>query len=238
MPVIRESSSRIVNDEKLPVQPIPPNSITSVIIFDVGGVLTPDIRKPMLRALLAERYSAHDLTAILEATKRPWQQFCCDSTFTETAFWQAMIAATGLDETVETLQGRLRAWIRIYPETVAVARCLHRLGYILGLLTNHARPWFEEVMNRFDLWSLFTPALTVTSFECGLMKPNTAIYEVLWNRIHTCYPSLQHDHCIVIDDKLPNIQAAERLGMTAIHFHAERMPVAYLEQQLRERQWQ
>lgn len=214
------------------MQHIPSNLMASVIIFDVGGVLTPDIRKPMLRTLLAERYPTHDLASILDATKRPWQQFCCDSTFTEVAFWQAIIAATGLDETVEALHGRLRTWIRIYPETVAVAQHLHRRGYILGLLTNHARPWFEEVMDRFELWSLFTPALIVTSFDCGLMKPDAAIYNVLWNRIHTCYPSLPQHRCIVIDDKLPNIQAADRLGMTAIHFHAERMPVAYLEQQL------
>src|SRR4051794_23114024 len=61
LPDIHRSSNRITHDEKLPVQHIPANLMASVIIFDVGGVLTPDIRKPMLRTLLAERYPTHDL---------------------------------------------------------------------------------------------------------------------------------------------------------------------------------
>jgi len=55
----------------------------------------------------------------------------------------------------------------------------------------------------------------VISAEEKLIKPDTALFEVVLDRYQ-----IQASQMVFIDDSLPNIKAAESLGMSGVHFKA------------------
>ena len=58
----------------------------------------------------------------------------------------------------------------------------------------------------------------VISYACHLAKPEKAIYEKL---IADC--SLDPAHTLFIDDTLPNVEAAMKMGINGFHMHEKGM---------------
>ncbi|NDB69062.1 MAG: HAD family phosphatase, partial [Methylocystaceae bacterium] len=56
-------------------------------------------------------------------------------------------------------------------------------------------------------------AVTIVSGEEKILKPDAAIYKLFLKRAQ-----LQAQDCVFIDDTLANVQAAQGIGMHAIHF--------------------
>jgi len=55
----------------------------------------------------------------------------------------------------------------------------------------------------------------VISGEAGYVKPEPEIYEVMLEKI-----GKPAQECLFIDDSLPNIQQAQKLGFQTIHFES------------------
>jgi 2-haloacid dehalogenase len=92
-----------------------------------------------------------------------------------------------------------------------------RDAHNLYALTNWSAETFPVALERFDFLGHFKGI--VVSGEEKTRKPFPRIYEILFERY-----SLDPSTSVLIDDSLPNVQAAKDLGMTGIHFrHPEQL---------------
>ncbi|MCF6212433.1 MAG: HAD family phosphatase [Flavobacteriaceae bacterium] len=115
-------------------------------------------------------------------------------------------------------------WIRLYydrwgdmlkgeiPETVKLLKDLKASNkYRLYALTNWSAETFHIALERFDFLQLFEGIL-VSGAE-KMAKPDKAIYELCLSRF-----DIDRRKAIFIDDSLPNVKAAEAIGLKSIHF--------------------
>jgi 2-haloacid dehalogenase len=90
---------------------------------------------------------------------------------------------------------------------------LKRLGYPLYGLSNWSGPQFLPFRNKTVFFDLFDDILI--SGDIKIVKPDPRIYENLLARI-----GRQPRDCIFVDDSLPNVEAAAKLGFRAIQYHS------------------
>jgi len=100
-----------------------------------------------------------------------------------------------------------------YWDTVEILKQLKRAGYRLYGLSNWSAETFPLVRARYDFFELLDDM--VISGEVGFVKPEPEIYQIMLDRI-----GKPAQECLFIDDSLPNIQQAEKLGFVGIHFQS------------------
>ena len=86
-----------------------------------------------------------------------------------------------------------------------------RSRYVTGLLSNAtdcARTLFAE---KYAVTPYFD-SITISAEE-GIMKPDPRIYQIALGRAGVAAPE-----ALFVDDALPNVEGAARLGMQALHF--------------------
>lgn len=88
---------------------------------------------------------------------------------------------------------------------------LRAKGYQTLFLSNFSEKALKDCAHAMD----FVPHLDGGIFSCKvhLTKPDPAIYRLLLSQYN-----LTAEECVFIDDTLPNITAAESLGIHGIHF--------------------
>ena len=96
-------------------------------------------------------------------------------------------------------------------DTVEILRRLKQAGYPLYGLSNYPAEKFSLARQKYAFMAWFDDILI--SGAVGLVKPDPAIFRLLLTRIGRTAQS-----CIFIDDSRPNIDTAQELGFTAIHF--------------------
>ena len=98
-------------------------------------------------------------------------------------------------------------------------------GLRSALLTNNVREWEPK-------WRAMLPEIdevfeiVVDSAFVGMRKPDPAIYELTVERLGE---GVRASDCIFIDDIDVNIEAAESLGMTGVHFRSTEQAIADIE---------
>lgn len=97
--------------------------------------------------------------------------------------------------------------------TIKIAHTLKDAGWALYLLSNFSAEKFPLMQKRYDFLQLFDD--TIISGEHKLIKPDPAIYHLTLKRINR-----EASECLFIDDFLPNIETALRLGFHTIHFQS------------------
>jgi 2-haloacid dehalogenase len=105
--------------------------------------------------------------------------------------------------------------------TVEILRHLKGAGYPLYGLSNWSAETFPYARARFDFFHVFDDI--VISGEVGHVKPDPEIFHILLKKIRR--PA--HE-CLLIDDSLPNIEQANKMGFATIHFESP----AHLEKEL------
>lgn len=95
--------------------------------------------------------------------------------------------------------------------SVSLARRLREAGYRTLALTNFSRETFPRAVRRHPFLAEFDGVLV--SGEERLMKPDPAIYGLLCERY-----GVDPAKAVFIDDSLPNVEGARRIGMHALHF--------------------
>jgi 2-haloacid dehalogenase len=106
--------------------------------------------------------------------------------------------------------------------TVDILQRLKQMGYPLYVLSNFSAEKFVHMREDYSFVSLFDEV--ILSGEHHLVKPDPAFYHTALRRIGR--PARD---CIFIDDHLPNIETARKLGMVVIHFQSP----AQLERELK-----
>jgi 2-haloacid dehalogenase len=95
--------------------------------------------------------------------------------------------------------------------SVAVLEQLKASGRRVYAITNFSDEKWQEALLRFPFLTLFDGV--VVSARERILKPNPAIYRVLFDRYN-----LAPEACVFIDDSAANIATARELGMQAVHF--------------------
>ncbi|NWG00524.1 MAG: HAD-IA family hydrolase [Thermoanaerobaculaceae bacterium] len=206
-----------------------------IVFFDVGGVLADDIHLPLLSRLARERYAA-DLEAdarFRQAGSGAWRKFELSPEASEEAFWREVIREGRMRETVAELMALVRSE-RLIPfwQIRQVAAQLAAGGVPLGIISNHCKPWFDELAARLRLDQLCLAELVVTSFGVGAAKPDLRIFEAALQRARRPFPDITANECLFIDDKPRNVEAASSLGFQGFVFDARRDPPTALSAEL------
>ena len=119
---------------------------------------------------------------------------------------RAELIAAYADNWIDSITGEI-------PETVDVFYRLKAKGYPLYGLSNWSSETFPLMWDEFGFLKDLDEV--VLSGEVNLIKPEPEIYQLLLSRIPE-----KAEECLFIDDSLPNIEAAQRLGFHTVHFQS------------------
>ena len=97
--------------------------------------------------------------------------------------------------------------------SVELLQRLKQAGYPLYIFSNFSAETFIQMRANYPWVALFDDV--VLSGEIHLVKPDPAYFHVGLHRIG--HPA--HE-CLFIDDSLPNIETAHKLGLPSIHFQS------------------
>jgi 2-haloacid dehalogenase len=107
--------------------------------------------------------------------------------------------------------------------TVEILRQLKRVGFSLYGLSNWSAETFPHARAKYDFFDLFDDM--VISGEVGHVKPEPEIFQILLGKI-----GRPAQECLLIDDSLPNIHQAEKMGFAVIHFQTPGQLAATLQE--------
>src|SRR6266487_207748 len=97
--------------------------------------------------------------------------------------------------------------------TVYILKQLKQAGYSLYGLSNWSAETFPHAREKYDFFDLFDDI--VISGEVGHIKPDPEIFQILLAKI-----GKPAEQCLFIDDALPNIHQAQKMGFATIHFQS------------------
>ena len=183
------------------------------IVFDLGGVLV-DFNP---RTFLLDRFCnatiekrVYDLTFGSEE----WLEMDAGN-LTRLQGSNRMLARAEETGYTYEVQCVLDDWMRSLntkTQTVEIVRRLRNMGFRLYYLSNLAEDVYDYLKDR-EFFSLFEGGLT--SYSVHINKPDPQIYQILMERY-----GIDPAEAIFVDDSLPNVIAAEKLGFSGIHFES------------------
>lgn len=97
--------------------------------------------------------------------------------------------------------------------TVEIMKHLKQKGYPLYGLSNWSAETFPYAQEKFDFFDMLDDM--VISGQVGFIKPEPEIYELMLEKI-----GKPVQECLFIDDSLPNIQQAQKMGFATVHFES------------------
>jgi FMN phosphatase YigB (HAD superfamily) len=180
------------------------------VVFDFGGVLV----RWQPEAVIASFYADEPLRALVrDAVIRHPDWIDLDrGSLSETAAIERFAARMGRPTAeMRALMQHIKDSLTPLPDSIALLDELAQRGVPLYGLSNMSAPIFELLKSRYDHWDRFLGI--VVSGEIGLVKPDPEIFHHLAKRY-----GLIPAETVFIDDHLPNIESAGRLGFHTIHF--------------------
>ena len=183
----------------------------TTIIFDMGNVLVQFRWRQLYRemGLTGERFER-----MADATVRNpvWNEID-KGNYTDEQMLEAFIAnAPELEEEIRDLMyNRFRGYLRKFDYTDDWLDGLKSKGYRIYILSNFSRKGIEDVPEELDYMSKADGA--VISYREGLIKPDPAIYRLLFERY-----GIDPAEAVFIDDTAENIKTAKRLGLNTVLF--------------------
>lgn len=182
------------------------------VIFDFGMVLSglpnPDAYAAMLHitGLSTERFEK-----LYWADRHSYDE----GKLNGMAYWQKFVRDAELTLTPEAieelhLQDAIH-WTSQNPAMVAWQWQLKARGILTAILSNMGDSVLDSLERKFDWLSRFD--VLVWSFQLGMAKPDPAIYKHVLEKLGT-----KPEETLFLDDKMVNIEAAQKLGIRAIQF--------------------
>lgn len=179
------------------------------VVFDFGGVLVEWDPRRLYRKIFSDE---SEMEAFLKNVCSPEWNLTLDK---GKPFKQAVAERIALfpeyadqirafDDRWEEMRGNAIA------ENVALLRRLAKRYPVYGL-TNWSEEKFLQTKPKFDFFNLFN-GIVVSGVEKEV-KPEPRLFEILLERY-----GLNANECVFIDDSLPNVETAKKLGFTAFCF--------------------
>ena len=97
--------------------------------------------------------------------------------------------------------------------TINILKELKQAGYAIYGLSNWSSETFPHMLEKYDFFDLLDGF--VISGEVGHVKPSPEIFQIMLDKI-----SRPARECLFIDDALPNIHQAQKLGLATILFQS------------------
>jgi glucose-1-phosphatase len=198
------------------------------IIFDIGNVLV-DIDLELMCtnfSLLSKKYSALEIADLLEED-RTWIRY--EKGFlTDVEFRREIIKLLELDATDQQFDEAFNSIIlEIDVQRIRFVEALSK-KYNLYVLSNTSAihmDFFKEQIHEHcgieNFWMLFKKPYL--SYEMGHRKPSESIYNMVLSK-----SGLKPSETLFLDDLLPNIEAAQSLGINCIHVQKPKTIIDYL----------
>jgi HAD superfamily hydrolase (TIGR01509 family) len=180
------------------------------VVFDFGGVLVRWQPEAFIAAFYADE---HSRALVRDAVIRHPDWIDIDrGTLAESAAIERFAARTGRPAAeMRAFMQHIKDSLTPLPDSIALLDELAQRGVPLYGLSNMSAPIFALLKGRHRHWDRFRGI--VVSGEVGLVKPDPEIFHHLAERY-----GLMPAETVFIDDHLPNIESARRLGFQAIHF--------------------
>jgi 2-haloacid dehalogenase len=183
---------------------------TSVVVFDLGGVLIDWNPRHLYRKLIDDEAAMERFLA--EICTQAWNERQDEGRSTAEATAELVARHPDRRALIEAYYDRWDEMLGGEVEgTVAVLEALKAAGHELHALTNWSAETFPFARRRHAFLDHF--ATILVSGEVGLKKPDPRIFELLLGRIG--HPA---EACLFIDDSARNRAAAEALGFDVIPF--------------------
>lgn len=180
------------------------------VIFDFGGVLV----RWQPEAVIASFYADDALRQrVREAVIRhpDWVDIDRGTLSEDTAIERFAARMHRPAAEMRELMRHIKDSLTALPDSVALLEELVQRGVPVYGLSNMSAPIFALLRSRYDHWDRFRGI--VISGEVGLVKPEPEIFHHIAERY-----GLLPAETVFIDDHLPNIESAGRLGFRTIHF--------------------
>jgi len=180
------------------------------VVFDFGGVLV----RWQPEAIIAGFYADEPLRArVRDAVFRHPDWIDLDrGTLSDSVAIERFAARMGRPAAeMHALMQYVKDSLTPLPDSIALLDELAERGVPLYGLSNMSAPMFALLKSRHGHWDRFRGI--VVSGEIGMVKPDPEIFHHLAQR-YDLIPA----ETVFIDDHLPNIESARRLGFRTIHF--------------------
>lgn len=182
------------------------------VVFDYGMVLTGQPDPEAYANLLRITGLTVDCFEPRYWADRPGYD---EGKLTGLAFWRKFMSDAGIppsqEKAEELNRWDARLWTTENPAMLAWQLAIKKRGLLTAILSNMGDNVLASVEREFEWIHRFD--VLVWSFQIGLAKPDPAIYR------HTIKElSVRPEEALFIDDKLPNVEAAQTLGMQTIQF--------------------
>lgn len=180
------------------------------VVFDLGGVLIDWDPRYLYRKIFATEEEMDEFLATVATPEWHVEQDRGRTMEEATALLLRQHPQYGSQ--IEAYYGR---WEEMFggpiEDSVRVLRDVREQGHPLYALTNWSAEDFPLARERWEFLSWFDEI--IISGEERKIKPDKEIYDVLVERT-----GLNPATTVFIDDRRPNIEAAEKLGFAAIEF--------------------
>jgi len=180
------------------------------VVFDFGGVLV----RWQPEAIISSFYADEPSRALLRdaVIRHPDWVDMDRGTLSESAAIERFASRMGRPAAeMRALLQHVKDSLTPMPDSIALLDELAQRGVPLYGLSNMSAPMFALLKSRHDHWDRFRGI--VVSGEVGMVKPDAEIFHHLAERY-----GLLPAETVFIDDHLPNIESARRLGLHTIHF--------------------
>ena len=180
------------------------------VIFDLGGVLIDWDPRHLYRELIGDEAEMERFLA--EVCTQEWNERQDEGRPVAVAVAELTARHPAQRPLIEAFYDR---WPDMMAgeiaETVALLAELRLRNRRLYALSNWSAETFPYARERFDFLDWFHG--TVISGDVGVKKPDPQIFHILFRRF-----GIDPDRAVFIDDSAPNVAAARRLGLEALHF--------------------
>ena len=180
------------------------------VVFDLGGVLIDHDPRYLYRKLLP---TENEVTAFLtDICHHDWNEKQDAGRSLAEATAERISKFPDHSELIEAYYGRWEEMLNGAIEgTVKIFEELRALGKPTYGLSNFSAETYVTARKHYDFLDWFEGI--IVSGEDKLIKPDIRIYELLLERY-----GLNSEDLIFIDDRKDNIEAAQSLGITGIHY--------------------
>ena len=179
------------------------------VIFDIGNVLADFAWEPFYRSF---HFSEEVFEKLAKATVNSpeWNEFDRGAMTTEEIIAAFIANDPSIEKEIKLVFRNLKGLVTKRDYAIQWIKHLKAAGLQVLYLSNFAEITKEHCQDALD----FMPYTDggIMSYEVKLVKPNADIYEALIEKY-----ALKPEECVFVDDTLPNVKAAEKLGFHAVH---------------------
>ncbi|BCN28779.1 HAD family hydrolase [Anaeromicropila herbilytica] len=180
------------------------------IVFDIGNVLTHFRWKEYLEELNFTK-EIRDHVANATVKHAIWNEFDRGVREDEDIIRECISHAPEYEKEVQLFFDNITRIVTEYDYAAPLIKSLKDLGYKVYLLSNYPKTPFQYAMKNFSFFPFIDGK--VISYEVKQIKPQAEIYHTLLNQY-----DLAPTETVFIDDKLENVEAANKIGIHTIHF--------------------